>query len=154
MVFVVGVDLRIIASTRYRHIRQPAIDEFFSRLFGVDMDEHAVGGLSLAAVARYRVAVVEMRMLFHVERNTASGVHAELQVSARVHLLDGPQFAVRNVLLSVRRCELHAVASAERTLRLSIESHTMQPARIVSHFLVVFAAPPQMYTLSLHDALP
>ncbi len=33
-------------------------------MFGVHMDEHAVSGLPLAAVARHGVAVVEMRILF------------------------------------------------------------------------------------------
>ena len=31
--------------------------------FGVDVDQHAVGGLSLAAVAGHRVAVIEMRIV-------------------------------------------------------------------------------------------
>jgi len=33
------------------------------------MDEHTVGGLPLAAVARYGITVVKMRILLGVERN-------------------------------------------------------------------------------------
>jgi hypothetical protein len=66
MVFVVRVDLRVIASPRQGHIRQTPIHEFFSGLLGV----HPVGGLSLAAVARYCIAVVEMWILFDVECNS------------------------------------------------------------------------------------
>ena len=69
MGFVVGVDLRIVAAPRHRHIRQAAIHELFSCLLRVHVHEHAVGGLSLAAVARHCIAVVEMRILFDVERD-------------------------------------------------------------------------------------
>jgi len=67
LVFVVCVDLGIVASAGHRHIRQAAMHEFFSRLLSIHMHEHAVGGLSLAAVARHCIAVVEMRILFDVE---------------------------------------------------------------------------------------
>src|SRR6266480_4614536 len=69
---VVGVDLRVVASTRHRHIRKPAIHKFLPRLLGVHVHEHAVRGLSLAAVARHRVAVVKMRILFYVECDPAA----------------------------------------------------------------------------------
>jgi hypothetical protein len=67
LAFVVCVDLGIVTSARYRHIRQPAIHELFSCLLRVHVNKHAVGGLTLAAVARYCIAVVEMRILFDVE---------------------------------------------------------------------------------------
>src|SRR6266480_194851 len=64
---VVGVDLRVVASTRHRHIRKPAIHKFLARLLRVHVHEYAVCGLSLAAVARHCVAVVKMRILIHLE---------------------------------------------------------------------------------------
>ncbi len=67
MCFVVGVELRVVAPPRHGHIRQPAVDELFSCLFGVHLNKYAVGGLSLAAMAGDGVAVVEMRVLFDVE---------------------------------------------------------------------------------------
>ena len=66
---VVGVELRVVAATRYRDVCQAPIDEFFSRPLAVYVDEHTVGGLPLAAVARYGMAVVKMRILLGVERN-------------------------------------------------------------------------------------
>src|SRR5207249_7144312 len=69
---VVGVDLRVVASTRHRHIRKPAIHKFLARLLRVHVHEHAVGGLLLAAVARHGVAVVKMRILFYVECDSAA----------------------------------------------------------------------------------
>jgi len=36
------------------------------------MNEHTVGGLALAAVARHSVAVIEMRHLPHVELDLAA----------------------------------------------------------------------------------
>ena len=53
LAFVAGVKLRIVAATRHGHVYQAAIDEFFPGLLCVDLNKHAVGGLALAAVARY-----------------------------------------------------------------------------------------------------
>lgn len=57
---VVGIDLRVVASPRHRYVREPSIHKLFAGAFGLDVHEHPVGRLPLAAVARYRVAVVEM----------------------------------------------------------------------------------------------
>ena len=65
--FVVRVDLRVVAATRHSNVCKAAIDELFSGLLGVHVDEHAVGGLPLTAVARHRVAVIEMRILSNIE---------------------------------------------------------------------------------------
>ncbi len=46
-----------LAATRYRDVCQASIDEFFSCPLAVYVDEHTVGGLPLAAVARYGIAV-------------------------------------------------------------------------------------------------
>jgi hypothetical protein len=67
LTFVVCVNLGIVAPPRHGHIRQPAIHQFFASLLCVYVNEYAVGGLSLAAVARHSIAVVEMPILFDVE---------------------------------------------------------------------------------------
>jgi hypothetical protein len=54
--FVVGVELRVVTSARHGHIRQAAIDQLFSCLFGVHVNKYAVGGLPLAAMASDGVA--------------------------------------------------------------------------------------------------
>src|SRR5690348_1698450 len=65
--FVVRVDLGIVSATRHSNVRQTPIDEFFARTFSVHVHQHAVGGLSLAAVAGDRVAVVNVPILSDVE---------------------------------------------------------------------------------------
>ena len=42
-------------------------------------------------------------------------------------------------MLSVRRCELHAVAFGEGPLRFTVERHALQAARIVAGLLATFA---------------
>ena len=60
-----------------------------------------------------------------------------MQVAAIVDIFDGAQLAVCDVLLSIRRCELYAVALTECALCLAVERYTMQPARIVTHLLAI-----------------
>lgn len=50
-----------MAATRHCYVGQAAVNEFFSTVFGVHVDEHAVGGLSLTAVAGDGVAVVKWK---------------------------------------------------------------------------------------------
>lgn len=69
--FVVGVDLRIVAGSRNGHIRHPAVDEIRVGLLAVHVNQHAVSGLSLAAVAGDGVAVIEMGMVLGAEVNGA-----------------------------------------------------------------------------------
>jgi len=71
---IVGVDLRVVPSTGYSHIGQATIHELFACLLGVHMNQDAVGGLSLAAVACDRIPVIEMRILLDVERDGAPRV--------------------------------------------------------------------------------
>ncbi len=52
--FVVGVELRVVAATRHRYIGQTPVHEFFARLLGVHVNKHAVGGLTLAAMAGHQ----------------------------------------------------------------------------------------------------
>jgi len=50
----------------------------------------------LAAVTRYRIRLIEMRMLPDVTRDFAARVHADLKVASGVDLLDSAQLGVRN----------------------------------------------------------
>lgn len=93
---VVCVDLHIIAATRHRHVCQPAIDEFLSGLLGVHMNEHAVGGLSLAAVTVDRVAVVDVPILYDVARDRVTGIEADL-TGAIQHAMAALECVARDV---------------------------------------------------------
>ena len=85
------------------------LSELVVGLFGVHVHQHAVGGGSLAAVAGDGIAVIDMRVLPDVELHFLAGVQPDLEISFRVDLLDGSELAVGNVLVPVRRGELHAV---------------------------------------------
>jgi hypothetical protein len=52
------------------------------------MDEHAIRSLSLTAVTRQRVAIIEMRILTNVECDGATGVETDSEVATLVDLLD------------------------------------------------------------------
>ena len=87
--FVVGVDLRVVPTARHCDIRQAAVDEFFSGLFHVHVNKHSVGSLSLAAMARHGIPVIEVRILLDVEPNGAARVQTKLDIALPVDFLDG-----------------------------------------------------------------
>ena len=66
------------------------------------MNENAVGGLALAAVACHRVTIVQMRHLPHIELDLPPRVQLQFQIAAVVDLFDCSQLAVGEFLL-VRR---------------------------------------------------
>jgi hypothetical protein len=109
---VVRVHLHVKLSPRHRHIGHVAVDEFAGSLYRVHVDQHPVGGLALAAVARHRITVIEMRMLPRVELDLSPRVRAEFQIAVALDPLDGCQFAVSEFLFVVRGRELRAVACA------------------------------------------
>jgi hypothetical protein len=43
-------------------IGHAVVEQVFGGELSVDLDEHAIGGLALAGVARYGIAVIEMRV--------------------------------------------------------------------------------------------
>ena len=49
---VVRVNLRVIPAAGHSDVRQALVDEAIAAPLGVDVDEDAIGGLALAAVAR------------------------------------------------------------------------------------------------------
>ncbi len=132
---VIPVNLRIVAPGRHRHISQSRVDELLVGLLGIHVHQNAIGGGSLAAVAGDGIAVVEMRMLADIELYVPSVVQSNLKIPLRVDLFDGPELAVGNPLVPVRRGELHAVAGWEFAPRFQVGTHAMQPAWIVSELL-------------------
>lgn len=79
-----------LLKARDRDVCQPPIHELFFCLFSVHVDENAVGSLSLAAVARHGIPVIEMRILLDVEGQTTPRIESKLQISVRVRFLDSP----------------------------------------------------------------
>ncbi len=103
------------------------------------MHEHAIRRLTLTAVAGHGIAVVEMGMLVDLERDGSPGIEAHAHIAAGVDPLDGPQLAIRDTLLPVRRGELHAVAHREGAVGFAIERDALEPARIVGDALAALA---------------
>ena len=93
---VVGVDLRVVSSPRHRHICETVVNQqlTFSR---IHVNQDAFGSLSLAAVARHRVTVIEMGMLADVERNRTARVYVDLDLAGNVDFFDGAKLAIGNV---------------------------------------------------------
>src|SRR5947207_12610139 len=58
---VVREHLRVVTAPRERHVAESAVDELFTER-GVDVDEHAIGGLPLAAVAGDGISVIQVRL--------------------------------------------------------------------------------------------
>jgi hypothetical protein len=65
---IIGVNVRVVLTARYRHIRKPVVDQQFAFVC-IHLNQHSVRGLSLAAVAGDGVPVVEMWMLADIESN-------------------------------------------------------------------------------------
>src|SRR5580704_9399810 len=91
---VVGIDLSVVPPARDGHVRQAPIDELLSQPFGVHMYQDAVSRLSLAAVARHRVAVVEMGMVVDAEREPPTRIEPESQMAMSVYVLNGSELAI------------------------------------------------------------
>ena len=64
------------------------------------MNENAVGGLSLAAVAGDRVAMIDVRPFIDVKLDPASGVRADSDFATVVDLLDGAKLAIGDMKFS------------------------------------------------------
>src|SRR5438128_3727061 len=99
---VTGVDPGIIACPRYSHVCQARVDEIPIRARAVDVDQDTVGRGSLGAVARERIAVVEMWMFANPECDRASYIETNSQIAPGVDLLDRPELTVRHALVLVR----------------------------------------------------
>jgi hypothetical protein len=71
---VAGKDLRVVRSTRDGNISHAVVEQVFRAKVGIDMDEHPVGGLSLARMAGHGVAVVQVRVRSGVDLDAATVV--------------------------------------------------------------------------------
>jgi len=53
---VVGEDLRVVCAAREGDVGHAAIEQVFGTQLGIDVDQHPVGGLSLAGMTRDRIS--------------------------------------------------------------------------------------------------
>src|ERR1035441_4730870 len=68
----VGEELGVIRSARDGDIGHTVVEQVFCSKLRVHVDKDAVGGLSLAGVAGYAVAMVKVRMLHRTELHLAA----------------------------------------------------------------------------------
>src|SRR6266702_545713 len=97
MASVIRVYLGIVHSARNRHVGEATIDQLLVPMFGVHVDQDAVCGLTLAAVAGDRIAIIDVRPLVDVELDSTPGVRANSDVAITFDLFNGPKLAVGNM---------------------------------------------------------
>src|ERR1039457_6487420 len=74
---VVGEDLRVVCAARDGNVGHAVVEQVFSSQLGIGVDQHTVGGLSLAGMTRHGVAVVKVRILHRIEFYLAASVHLQ-----------------------------------------------------------------------------
>ena len=89
---------------------------------GIGMNEDALGGKALGAVAGDGVAVVEMTMLAGVELDLAAVVQTGGKATIGTDRFDGSEVAVGNTKGFVGGGELNAVADGELPFDLPINA--------------------------------
>ena len=101
MAALVGVNAGIVGGAGDGDIGQPVIDKRTAGI-GVDIGDHAVGGESLRAVGRDRIAVVELPELGRVEGDFAPAlaVHADGD-GALLKGRDGAEVAIGDAEIAV-----------------------------------------------------
>ena len=119
-------------AARDGNVGHAVVEQVFRSQLGIDVDQHAVGGLPLAGMARHRIAMIEMRML-----RGSSSISRPPSIFILIRpswpmSLDGPQLAVRHLQFVRGRGELHAVAHGERPLLLAIDGDTLLAAWIIA----------------------
>jgi hypothetical protein len=131
---VTGEDLRVVRPARDRDVSHPVVDEVFRAKICIDVDEHVVGGLPLAGVAGYGIAMVKVRMFSWVDAHTPATVHLQTHTAIVGDALDGSQLTIRNLQVSRRRGELDAVAHRKSLLLLLVDGNVLLTAWIVGLF--------------------
>ncbi len=106
---VVGKYLRVVRSARDRDISHTVIEQVLGSQLRIDMNQHAVGCLSLTGVTGHGITMIEMRIAHRINFNRATIVHTQLHTTT-VDLLYRTQFAVGNLEFIIWCGELDAVA--------------------------------------------
>src|SRR5690242_18605103 len=95
------------------------------------MDQHAVSGVALAAMARDGVPVIDMRMFTDIERNLAAGIHTNFKIAGVIDLLNCAQLPVGNMQVSRWSRELYPITLRKRTIHLLVHRYTRESAWII-----------------------
>src|ERR1039457_6820169 len=94
---VIGKDLRIILPARNCNIGHAVVEQVFCAEFGINVHEHALGGLPLTGITRHGIAVVNMRMLLRIDGDITPAVQFEAHPSISAESLHGSKFTIGNL---------------------------------------------------------
>jgi len=90
--------LHIVGPALVGNIGHAVVEQVFRAKFRVQVDEHAVSGLSLAGMTCDRVAMIEVRMRRRIKLDHtvfwAASVHLQTHPSILADALHGPEFTV------------------------------------------------------------
>ena len=117
---VVCKNLRVPLSTRNRDIRHAAIEQVSRGKLRIHVNEYAVGRLSLARIAGYGVAVVDVWMTLGLVVHVVPVIKLQPHRAVRRDVFHCTQFTVRNLQLMIGRGELDTVSNRECLLLLAI----------------------------------
>ncbi|MHB8348754.1 MAG: hypothetical protein ACYDHM_16800 [Acidiferrobacterales bacterium] len=84
---IVGISLRVVRSAGDGNIRKAGVYQLGVNI-GVDVDEHALGGESLRAVAGDSIAMIEVPHLVRIEGYGFAVIHADGDWSIFADLLN------------------------------------------------------------------
>ena len=99
---------------------------------GVSVDEDALGGEALGAVAGNGVAVVKMPVLCRIETDLASRFQAGRNAAIGCNRTDHGKVAVGDAKCFVGRGELDAIASGKLAVDLPVDADAGEAAGIVA----------------------
>jgi hypothetical protein len=118
-------------------------------LIGVDVENHAPVREPLAAVARHRVAVVQVAVVLQPEAHGPARGSLDPH-SAPTHRLDDTEFPIGDADVTKRLLELHAFTDREVTRVLSIDVHAVQSIRVIRQVSPIFVSDGNPVRLIVH----
>ena len=127
---VVGEERGLVAGAGDGDVAEAGVEQVRVNA-GIGVDENALGGETLGAVAGDGIAVVEVAMLAGVEFDLAVVVEAGGNAAIGRDGLDHGEVAIGDAKRLVGRGELDAVADGELAVDLSVDADAGEAARIV-----------------------
>jgi hypothetical protein len=90
--------LHIVGPARTGNVSDAAVEQVFRGQFGIDVNQYALGSLSLAGMTCDRLAMIEARMRRRIKLDYtvfwAASVHLQTHPSILADALHGPEFTV------------------------------------------------------------
>ena len=133
---IIGVNVGILGRTRNGDVGKAGVEEFGERI-GVHIDEDAVFGQTLGAVAGNGIAVIEMLHPSGVKIEGSSVIHFHGQAIVIADGFDPAAITVVHVEILIIVRELDAITGRELTRKAGVNIDSAQTLRIVGHLLAI-----------------